>query len=143
LLIIFFIFLCFFHPQSYDLFEPTDSTFLASSQLTTSIHWPCYCTIHVYVVIHICDMLSFWVETNLFRFCFKLCVYICIVVEDLIIKEGVRIPFTDLTRHIFVLVFRQDLNFQRHMSWSLCVCCLRWEVDVRFVDIGGIVLKYF
>jgi len=72
-----------------------------------------------------------------------LCVYICIVVEDPIIKEGVRIPFTDLTRYMFVLVFRQDLNFQRHISWSLCVYCLRWEVDVRFVDIGGIVLKYF
>jgi hypothetical protein len=99
---------------------------------------------HVYFVILFCDkMLSFWVETNLIRFCFKLCVYICIVVEDLIIKEGVRIPFTDLTRHIFVHVSRQDLNFQRHMSWSFCVCSLRWEVDVRFVDIGGIVLKYF
>jgi hypothetical protein len=25
----------------------TDSTFLASSQLTTSIHWLCYCTVSV------------------------------------------------------------------------------------------------
>jgi len=31
---------------------PTDSTFLASSQLTTSIHWPCYCNVDVYVVIY-------------------------------------------------------------------------------------------
>ena len=24
-------------------------------QLTMSIHWPCYCTLHVYVVIHFYD----------------------------------------------------------------------------------------
>jgi hypothetical protein len=26
---------------------PTNSTLLGSSQLTLSIHWPCYCTVHV------------------------------------------------------------------------------------------------
>jgi len=31
------------------------SSFLASIQLTTNIHWPGYCTVHVYVVIHLCD----------------------------------------------------------------------------------------
>ena len=48
---------------------PTDSTFPASSQLTTTIHWPCYCNVHVYVVIYfaiVCG--TFWVETNLCRF---------------------------------------------------------------------------
>jgi len=34
--------------------KPTDSTFQTNSQLTTSIHLPCYCTVHVYVVIHFC-----------------------------------------------------------------------------------------
>jgi hypothetical protein len=32
-----------------------------------SIHWPCYCTVCVYVVVpfFVCDdMWSFWVETN-------------------------------------------------------------------------------
>jgi hypothetical protein len=43
--------------------------FLANSRLTTSVYWPCYCTIHVYVVIHFCDsMWSFCVQTNLCRF---------------------------------------------------------------------------
>jgi len=40
------------------------STFLASRQLTTSIHWPCYCTVHVFVVIHMYTMRSFWVEAT-------------------------------------------------------------------------------
>ena len=35
------------------VFKPTDSTFLASSQLTISVHWQCYCTVHVYVVIRV------------------------------------------------------------------------------------------
>ena len=43
-----------------------------------SIHWPCYCTVHVYVVIHYFnDVLSFWFEMNLSRFI--LIVYICMV----------------------------------------------------------------
>jgi hypothetical protein len=34
----------------------------------------------------------------------------------------------------------QDLDFQRHMSWSFCIqwVQLRWKVIVRFVDISGI-----
>jgi len=31
-----------------------------------------------------------------------------------------------------------ELDFQRHMSWSV-LCSVRWEVIVHFVDIGGIV----
>jgi hypothetical protein len=31
---------------------------LASSLLTTTIYWPCYCADHVYVVIQFCD--SIW-----------------------------------------------------------------------------------
>jgi hypothetical protein len=31
---------------------PIYSTFLVHSQITTCIHWPCCCTVHVYVVIH-------------------------------------------------------------------------------------------
>jgi hypothetical protein len=42
--------------------------------------------------------------------------------------------------HIFVPIQWQNLDFQRHMSWSFCVqwVQLRWETIVRFVDIGGI-----
>ena len=39
---------------SYDFFcpkiNPPDSICRASSQLTTSIHWSCYCTVNVYVI---------------------------------------------------------------------------------------------
>ena len=53
---------------------------------------------------------------------------------------GVGNPLTSLTRHMFVPVLSQDLDFQRHMSWSFCVQLvqLRSEVIVCFVDIGGI-----
>jgi len=43
-----------------------------------------------------------------------------------------------------VPVLRQELEFQGHMSLSLFVFNdLRWEVVVRFVDIGGIVDQRF
>ena len=44
------------------------------------------------------------------------------------------------TRHNFVSVLSQNLDFQRHMSWSFFVFNgLRSEVNARFLDIGGIV----
>ena len=61
--------------KSNDL-KTTDSTFLASSQLTMTIHWTCYCTVHLYVAIHFCGSVwCFGVETNLCRFLWF--VYIC------------------------------------------------------------------
>jgi len=52
------------------------------SQLTKNIHCPCYCTVHLYVVIHYCDsMWSFLVEANLYIFFYR------IAVEDQIIKR--------------------------------------------------------
>ena len=56
-------------------------------------------------------------------------VYICIDLEDQIIKRGVGIP---LTCHIFVPISSQDLIFHQHMSWSLLF-------QYHFVDISGIV----
>jgi hypothetical protein len=51
-----------------------------SSQLTTSIHWPWYCTVYTYVVIDLCDSAwSILVAVNLCRFLLSF-VYICIVV---------------------------------------------------------------
>ena len=58
------------------VFKPTDPTFLSSSQITTIIHWPCYCTVRVYVVVHFYDSeKSFWVKVNLCRF-FTVCLYL-------------------------------------------------------------------
>jgi hypothetical protein len=34
----------------------------------------------------------------------------------------------------FVFFPRQNLNFQRHMSWSFLCSLFKWEVIVRFVD---------
>jgi hypothetical protein len=94
-----------------------DCTVLASSQLTRGIHQPCCCTVHVYVVIHVCNSVGcFWVEANIWRFLLANCVYI--VVRNLIInsKRGrVGIPLTGLASHILCLS-RQDLIFQSHMQ---------------------------
>ena len=76
---------------------PTYSTFLASSQLTTNIHWSCYCTLLIYVVLHFCDIMwSIWFDTNLCRF-FKLFVYICDAIGDQILQIGtVQVQLTSL-----------------------------------------------
>ena len=33
---------------------------LGSCKHTTCVHWPCYCTVHVYVVIHMISVWSCW-----------------------------------------------------------------------------------
>jgi hypothetical protein len=49
-----------------------------SSQFTTSVHWPWYCTVHSYVVLQCCDDIwSFWVAVNLCSF-FRLFIYVYI-----------------------------------------------------------------
>ena len=46
-------------------------------------------------------------------------VYICVAVGDPAIEMGgLGSPLIGLTRHIFVPVPSQDLDFQYHMSWS-------------------------
>jgi hypothetical protein len=41
---------------------PTHFTLLVSGQLTTSIHWFCYCTFHVYVIVKFCGSMCFLFE---------------------------------------------------------------------------------
>ena len=64
-----------------------ESTLLASSQLTTSIHKNCHCTVHVFVGNFIGDSMWFFlVEANLCSFLSSF-VYICIDVGDTVIKK--------------------------------------------------------
>jgi hypothetical protein len=68
---------------------PTYYSFLACSQLTTSIHLHCYCTVHTDVVIHFFDsMWSFeWKRICVGFFIVSLkCIYIA--VGDPVIKSG-------------------------------------------------------
>ena len=79
----------------------TYSTFLASSQLVKSIHLHCYCTVHIYVVIHFCDsMWSFWVETNICSFLI-ICLYMYCRLRSSYQKMRSKIPLACL---IFVSV---------------------------------------
>ena len=80
------------HPNSNGL-KPTNSTFLASSRL--SIHLPCYCTVHVYVVVYFCEWLVFWSEANLCTILI-ICVYTCIyiaVIKRVYVKTSTIILF--------------------------------------------------
>ena len=116
------------------------------------MHWPCYCTVHV--VIHYCHR-SFcgYESVQVFFLSF---VYICIAVGDPVIKRrGLRSSYQEE---------RVEIQLSRGEGWDpinrfnpatlLClsqtwisnVICgglfmfseFRWEVILRFVDIGEI-----
>ena len=95
------------------------------------IHWPCHCTVHVYVVIHICDsMWSFWVKA-----CFLSFVYICIAIEDPVIKREGWGSINRFNPATFLFLFpSQDLSYWCHMSWSfLCsVSSVKMRGDCSF-----------
>jgi hypothetical protein len=56
-------------------------------ELQVFTEWPCYCTVHVYV-IHFCDgVYFFWVEENSVKLCL-LFMYIGIAFGNSIIKGG-------------------------------------------------------
>jgi len=67
------------------------------------------------------------------------CLYICIVIVDPIIKKAEGgdpiLQFTADT--FFVPVPSQELDFHRHMLWSFFFNYLKRDVVVCFVDISG------
>ena len=73
--------------------KPTYSTFQASRQLTMSINWPCYCTVHVYVVINIVILCQFFYA----GFIFIVCLYLYCRSRSNYQEGMVGIPLTDLT----------------------------------------------
>ena len=56
--------------------------YLISSELTTGIHRPCYCTVHIYVVILYDDSgVCSTVQANLFRICY------CLIISVLTLEK--------------------------------------------------------
>ena len=83
----------------------------------TSIHWPCYCLVHIFVVIQFCDSIcSFCVEVNLCMF-FLSFVYIHWRWRYSYQEWGIIILLTSLTPpHCCVCSnWSQGLCFQRQM----------------------------
>ena len=116
---IWIIFIIFF-PRKYG-----HSTFLPGSQVTASIHWSCYCIVHVYVM-------------NLHMFFYR-CLYILPLEIQYYQEWRVGIPLTWLTplhlcacpkpghrfpmSVVFVPLPSQDIYFQ--CQWSLCLFQVR------------------
>jgi hypothetical protein len=102
-------------------------------------HWPWYGAVHVFVVIHICDnMLSFWVEANLFSFFHHL--FICISCwRSSYQEERVGIPLTDLIPPYFCACPNPGLGFP--MSYVVVSLFYVQWVKVRG-DIGGIIYHH-
>ena len=103
-----------------------------------NIQWP-YCTVHVYVVIKMCDsMWSFWVDVNL-CLCF-LHRIVCKCIIQLSKGEG-RDHINWFNLAIFMCLSQARTWISNVICYGLsCVLCvqLRWEVIVHFVDICGI-----
>ena len=90
---------------------------LASSQLTTNIHWPFYYAVHAFVVIHFCDSM---IDTNTCRFCL-IVFYVCISMWDPVINWEQLWPHL-LVKSRYISVPNQDMEFERHMS------CFSWFI---------------
>jgi hypothetical protein len=78
-----------------------------------SIHWPCYCTVHDYAVIHSCNsMWSLWVEANLCSF-FIVCLSVLSLETKL--SQGWGIPLPPLTCQMIV-----PFQFRNRISNAMC-----------------------
>ena len=95
-----------------------------------NIHWPFYCSVHVNVVVHICNSVwYFWVEANI-------CMQVLFICLDLGIKF--RIPLTGLILPHFVC----RIYARTWISISICpgIFGVQWfDIVARFVGISGIV----
>ena len=93
---------------------------LASSQLTTIIHWPFYCTAHFNVAFHVCDkMWSFRVLANLWSFCYCLFIYVLPLVIQLSRVERARVA--QWVRLLDYLTTHTSLSQIRRGFARLCI----------------------
>jgi hypothetical protein len=97
-----------------------------NSQLTMSIHWPCYGIVHLmlpFIFVIVCGLFEWkWLCAVFFIFC--LYIY-CLWITPSYQEWRIEIPFTVLTPPNCVPVPNQDLDLQRHMSLSFCVQWVR------------------
>ena len=98
----------------------SNSTFLVSSQLTTNIHWPCYCVLSMFMFFIVCLYMYMYCSWKSHRQDGK-------VWGAINRFNPARLVFMSQTWTCFSNVI------------SSALYCLRSEVFVRFVDIGGIV----
>ena len=105
---------------------PTDFIFLASSQLTTSIHWPWYCTGHVFVVIYFCEsMWSFWVESVQVFYC--LFIYV-LPLKIQLWRGRAGILLTGLTQPHFYACPKPRPGFPAKIGWlGMRIMCQEWS----------------
>jgi len=129
----------------YDFVCPKSNVFnqqilpsiLASSQLTIRAFIDSAIVLLMFMLSFICCGLVLfewkWIYVD-----FQLFVYIHVLRLEIQLSRGEGwdpINWFNATT-VFVPVSSQDMAFQPHMSWSVCV---QWEVIVYFVDIDGIV----
>jgi hypothetical protein len=108
-------------------FQQTYSSFLARSQLSTIIHLPCHCTVHVCIVIHCCgSMWSFaWKQFCAELFIIYFYIYCCWT--SIYQKESVGIDIISFNTATCLL--------QARITNVLCcglIYQLRWEAIVSF-----------
>ena len=104
------------------------------------IHWPCYCTVHVYVVINFCDSIwSFWVEASLCRFFFIIYLFVLLLEFQLSREEGWD-PIIRFKPATFLFLTQARTCIPNAIWLCSVIFCiqLRREVNAHFVDIGGI-----
>ena len=121
---------------------PTDSAFIANSQLTTRIHWPCLCTVHVFGVIYFCDsILSLGMEANVSMFCSRLFIY-CRLWIQISRGEGwerhicVHVPsFAYWFSEYFLHILRFFLPIKLLVTLQLNYCTLIQENKLIFKSV--------
>jgi hypothetical protein len=107
----------FFCPNN--AFKPTDLIFLVNNQWTTTIHWPCYGIVHVYIVVHFSNIeWFFWVVVNLFRYLFV------IYVGDLIDQEDSWDPIKHFNPATFLCLYWDYSTF----------LCLYWDYPTLHLE---------
>jgi len=116
-------------------YKHSDSSFQASSQLTASIQCSYCCTVHVYVVIHLCDNVwSFWVEANLYSFFYPLPTFLYTLYMHCrwrsIYQDGrVVIPLPGLTTPHFCACYNTGSGYPA--AYVAVFCYVQW------VEVGG------
>ena len=97
-------------------------------QLTTRIHWPCYCTVHVYFLMKLFVAVYGFCEWKRIGAVFNVCLYMNCRWRS--IYQRVCIQSTDCTtRHLCPYIPCKDMGFQRSCSFlSAMIGSEKWLI---------------
>jgi hypothetical protein len=114
-------------------------TLLTSSQVTTSIRWLCYCTVHVYIVIHFSDCVWSFEWKRIYGGVFLNGLFLYVFSLEIQLSDGKSLDHSSGVKPATFFACPKTWIPNTECLGLFVIIGLKWQVVVRCIDIYRIV----